>query len=135
MIIITNKFIPFGDYETINLFGVLFTKGYVCMKERNHEKIHTEQIKECSVLSFVIIGLLCCILNLSIFWILLSPITFYVLYFLEYFIIRFFHKKQINAYYDISFEEEAYANEDDFNYIKDRCPFSWIKYVKLKSKK
>ena len=27
MIVIKNKFIPFRGYETINLFGILFTRG------------------------------------------------------------------------------------------------------------
>lgn len=134
MIIIKNKFIPFGRYESINLFGILFTKGYVSMEEENHEKIHTEQIKECTCIGFAVITFLCWLFGVSILWWLACPCTFYVLYGLEYVLIRLFHKKQNDAYHDVSFEEEAYNNQDDIDYLKYRFPFSWIKYVKPKSK-
>ena len=37
MIIIHTRHFPFGNYTTINLFGILFI---------NHERIHTKQMKE-----------------------------------------------------------------------------------------
>ena len=37
MKIIKNKYIPFGHYETINIFGILFTKGELNKYEINHE--------------------------------------------------------------------------------------------------
>lgn len=133
MIVIKNKFIPFKGYETINLFGILFTKKDVDYVEYNHEAIHTEQILECTVLGLIIICFICSILNQSLLWLLISPFTFYILYGLEYLVIRLFHKKQNDAYHDVSFEEEAYINQDNLNYIKSRFPFTWIIYVKLKS--
>lgn len=33
-----------------------------------------------------------------------------------------------NGYMNISFEKEAYANEDDLNYLKNRKPYSFLKY-------
>lgn len=111
-LIIKNKIIPFGDYDTINLFGVLFTKeDQLSDRVINHENIHTEQMKE------------------------LLYIGFYIWYGLEYIIIRLFHKKQNGAYRDISFEEEAYNNEHNLDYIKTRKRYSWFKYIKIKSSK
>lgn len=110
--IVYNKIIPFGNYVIINIFGILFTKrkgGLFRTKDINHELIHTEQMKE------------------------LGYICFYLWYGIEYLIIRLFHKKQGDAYADVSFEEEAYVNENDFNYIKNRKRYSWIKYIKIKS--
>lgn len=133
MIVIKNKFIPFKGYETINLFGVLFTRGNVDEIELNHEKIHTEQIFDCFIIGIFIILGICFSFKFSICWILLSPCTFYVLYGLEYLAIRAFHKKQGDAYHDVSFEEEAYNNESNLNYIQTRIPFVWIKYIKIKS--
>ena len=133
MIVVKNKFIPFKGYETINLFGVLFTRKDVDYVEYNHEAIHTEQILECIVLGFVFIAILIHLFNLSRWWCVLSIGTFYILYALEYIAIRLFHKKQNDAYHDVSFEEEAYNNEYNLNYIKYRLPFNWIKYIKLKS--
>lgn len=110
--IIVNKIIPFGKYTTINIFGLLFTKipkGILRTDSVNHELIHTAQMKE------------------------MGFIFFYLWYGIEYLIIRLFHKKQGDAYKDVSFEEEAYANEKDFNYLNTRKHYSWFKYIKVKS--
>ena len=42
-------------------------------------------------------------------------------------------QKENDAYRDVSFEEEAYAHENDINYLTYRKPFAWIQYIKLKS--
>lgn len=132
MIVIKNKFIPFKGYETINLFGVLFTKGDIDYVEYNHEEIHTIQLIECMLLSMLIIAILAIIFNFSFLWVLLSIPMYYIQYGLEYICIRLFHKKQGDAYHDVSFEEEAYNNEHNLNYLNSRIPFAWIKYIKLK---
>lgn len=133
MIVIKNKFIPFEGYETINLFGFLFTRGDVDDIEYNHEDIHTQQLIECFIAGAIIIFAICAIFDCSLIWMLISPATFYILYCLEYAIIRVFHKKQGDAYHDVSFEEEAHNNEADLNYTQARVPFNWIRFVKLKS--
>lgn len=110
MRIIKTSWFPFGCYSTINLFGILFTKkDYLSTRTINHESIHTAQMKE------------------------MLYIFFYIWYGLEYIFIRIFHKKQNSAYHDISFEEEAYNNENDINYLVNRKHYTWLKYVKLKS--
>lgn len=110
--IIVNKIIPFGSYTTINIFGIFFTKhkkGILTNRTVNHELIHTAQMKE------------------------LGYIGFYLWYGIEYLFIRLFHKKQGDAYADVSFEEEAYYNQNDLNYLKTRKHYSWFKYLKIKS--
>lgn len=110
MIIIKNNLIPFGDYSTTNLFGILFTKEEsLSNKTINHESIHTAQMKE------------------------MGFIFFYLWYVIEYVLIRLFHKKQGDAYHDVSFEEEAYNNDDNLEYLKTRKHYSWLKYIKVKS--
>ena len=110
MKIIHNKLIPFGKYATINLFGVLFTKEKQLNKiDINHESIHTAQMKE------------------------MGYIFFYLWYVIEYICIRLFHKKQGSAYHDVSFEEEAYYYQYNLNYLNERKPYSWFKYIKIKS--
>lgn len=133
MIIITNKLIPFGSYDSINLFGIVFTKGAISETDKNHEAIHSEQMIELAMVTLVILSLLVFTINISWLWLLLSPCTFYVLYGLEYVCIRLFHKKQNDAYHDVSFEEEAYNNDDNLDYINNRSYFAWFKYLKLKS--
>lgn len=104
MKIIYNKYIPFKGFLAINLFGVLFVRGtYRSINARvlNHEKIHTAQMRE------------------------LGYLPFYLLYVLEW-LIRLFGKG--NAYRNISFEREAYDNEDNLNYLTTRLKWAmWRK--------
>lgn len=110
MIIVKNKIIPFGSYTTINLFGILFTKSdYLNPTTINHERIHTKQMLE-----LLIVG-------------------YYLWYIIEYIIVRFCHKKQNDAYHDISFEEEAHNNDNNLHYLDNRKHFAWWKYVRLRS--
>lgn len=72
----------------------------------NHEKIHLRQQLELLILPF------------------------YFLYVTEY-ILRFIYlKNSYQAYRSISFEREAYENEFDFNYLKNRKFWSFFKYMK-----
>lgn len=113
MIVIKNKWFPFGGYKTINLFGILFTKSKLDNITLNHEEIHTAQMKE------------------------MLFIFFYLWYSLEYLIIRLCNvkDKQNDVYHEVSFEEEAYNNEDNLNYLKTRKHYSWFKYLNINSNK
>ena len=99
-----NRFIPFKGFNAINIFGVVFVRYGATVSERTirHESIHTAQMKE------------------------MLYIFFYLWYVVEW-IIRLFMKG--NAYRNISFEREAYSNEDDVIYLEDRKRFAWIKYI------
>lgn len=68
----------------------------------NHEKIHIKQQGEMLV------------------------VFFYLWYFVEYFL-RIFGKS--NPYTSLSFEKEAYENENNLNYLKTRKFWSFIKYL------
>ena len=107
MKIIRNNYIPFQGYKAINLFGILFVRGNARISERTirHEAIHTAQMKE------------------------LWYVFFYLWYIIEW-LIRLFMKG--NAYRNISFEREAYDNEDNIIYIDSRKIFAWIKYLTKK---
>lgn len=71
----------------------------------NHEKIHIRQQLE------------------------LLIVPFYLWYFTEYLfrLLQFRNRKK--AYYAISFEREAYANEKDLEYLKSRPFWGFIRYV------
>lgn len=105
MKIIYNNIIPFPGYKAINLFGLLFVRKGAVMSEKdiNHESIHTAQMKE------------------------MLYIFFYIWYIIEW-VIRLFKKG--NAYRNISFEQEAYSNENNLEYLKDRKHYAWFKYIK-----
>lgn len=105
MKVIYNNIIPFPGYKAINLFGILFARkgSNIDNVTINHESIHTEQMKE------------------------MLYIFFYIWYIIEW-IIRLFKKG--NAYRNISFEQEAYDNENNLDYLKTRKHYGWFKYLK-----
>ena len=130
MIIIHNKIIPFGNYSTINLFTLLFTKkNKLSDRTINHERIHSSQIFEMGLVGCCLMLLIWLLTDISPWWILLGIPSFYFWYCIEYCIVRFFHLQQNDAYHDISLEEEAYLNDTDLNYHKCRKPFAWLKYI------
>lgn len=105
-----SNIIPFGGYLAVNVFGVLFVrkgkKDKVSDKVINHESIHTAQMKE-------------------MLW-----LFFYLWYGIEWFVRLFQHGDE---YRSVSFEREAYDNEDNMEYLKTRKRYAWFKYVKLKN--
>ncbi len=60
----------------------------------------------------------------------LLVIPFYLLYILMYLYNIVKYRNVFEAYMNIPFEKEAYANENNYTYIKKRKLFSWIKYFK-----
>jgi len=35
---------------------------------------------------------------------------------------------EIKAYLAVKFEKEAYLNQNNMNYLKERKPYAWLKY-------
>lgn len=128
--IIKNSLIPFGSYQTINLFGILFTKTELDEVDINHERIHTVQMLEIFGIAALIVIALIFLCGISPWWLLAATTIYYLLYGLEYLCIRLNHSKQNCAYHDISFEEEAYNNQHNLGYVMERKPFAWVRYLK-----
>lgn len=99
MRIVRNRWIPVKGFAAMNLFGVLFVRPEARITDTliNHERIHSAQMRE------------------------LGYAPFYVAYLCEW-IARLF--KPGNAYRQISFEREAYANERCPDYLSIRKPFA-----------
>ena len=104
MKVIYNRLIPFKGYKCINICSILFVRRGRFMSERDysHEAIHTAQMKE------------------------MLYVFFYLWYLVEW-IIRLFKKG--NAYRNISFEKEAYDNDEDLAYLDTRKPYAWLDYL------
>ena len=106
--IIENKYIPFKGFKLMNLFGFIFKRKNtqpVRDWELNHETIHTAQMKE------------------------LLYIPFYILYISEW-IFKFFKYSDLKtAYRNISFEKEAYAMQNDLNYLNHRKAYAQWRVV------
>src|SRR5437016_1007345 len=88
-------------YPFIILREKKFIEDVVIM---NHERIHHRQQVE------------------------LLIVPFYILYLLNYFFNRLRYATHDEAYRNIIFEREAYANESDFSYLKKRKLFSSFRY-------
>lgn len=54
-------------------------------------------------------------------------IPFYLWYFIEWIIKIFIYGKK--AYVNLSFEREAYDNDDNLDYLKTRKHYAWVKYI------
>lgn len=107
MRIVYNRFIPFGkNFLAVNLFGILFSKGRLSDDMLRHEEIHTAQMKE------------------------LLFIAFYLLYILEWIFRLIQYGFTVRAYYNISFEREAYDNMRNPMYLNSRRHFAFLTYIK-----
>ena len=121
-----NKFIPFPNFRAINLFGVLFVRGARPLTKvtLNHESIHSAQIAEVMIASVPFALLLWLFTNVWL-GILLVIASYYLWYVIEWLI----RLPKGNAYKNISFEREAYANENYSDYLNERKPFSFLEYL------
>lgn len=105
MKIVRTSILPFRGFTAINLMGVLFVHPgvYLSNELMNHERIHTAQQRE------------------------MLFVFFYMAYVVEW-LVRL--PMRGNAYRNISFEREAYANQRNPDYLRSRRPYSWRRYIK-----
>lgn len=108
MKIIYNDIIPFKGFKAVNLLGVLFVRNGATLTDIdiNHEEIHTAQMRETLYLGFYL-------------W--------YALEWLVRLVCNGF--KAHEAYRAVSFEREAYANQDDMQYLAGRRHYSFLGYM------
>ena len=131
----------FPSYKAITLLYNSFFKNRrnECYPEDiNHERIHQIQQIECSIIGLILGIILWLSFDISLWWVLVPTLGFFYLWYgIEYLIILCFVKwnKQNERYHDVSFEEEAHNNDKDLDYLEDRKPFAWFKYIKLRSYK
>ena len=117
MKVIKNSIIPFGYAKYINICGIIFTKSNklkLTKQEETHEGIHTLQGK-------------------YLLW-----IFFYLIYAIEWvikIIPALFSKSRGKygifqyAYRSCSFEQVAYYNQYNEDYLKTADPYEWTKYI------
>lgn len=107
LIIVTKYLIPKG-YRGLTIFPFVFLRNKKEVTNAvliNHEKIHIRQQLELLILPF------------------------FVWYGIEFLIRLLILKDKKQAYMNISFEKEAYQNENNTNYIKERDFYRFIKYL------
>lgn len=107
MRILPNSHIPFRGFQAINLCGVIFVrKEHFPLSEASmrHEKIHTRQIQE------------------------LAFVPFYLLYLAEWLFRSIQQRSFRQGYFAISFEREAYSNQEDPSYLQTRKRWAFVNY-------
>ena len=109
-IIIQNSNIPkylsvFINIGAITLYPFIISRGEMSETTINHEKIHLKQQAELLILPF------------------------YVLYVGWWVLGRLRGKDSSTAYYDIPFEREAYANDENQSYLSERKTWGWRDYI------
>jgi len=102
---ILNSLSWFFDLAGITLWPLIIIRPGAKETTINHESIHIKQQGELLVLPF------------------------YVLYLLEYIIRSIAYLNIDKAYENISFEREAYSNQDNPDYLISRKRYSWVKYL------
>ncbi|GEM55341.1 hypothetical protein B0A58_11625 [Flavobacterium branchiophilum NBRC 15030 = ATCC 35035] len=107
LLLISKYFVPKG-YVGITIFPFVFLKNKQLKNNKcliNHEKIHLKQQLE------------------------LLIIPFFIWYLIDFFIQYYRFKNKNAAYRNIVFEKEAYANEQNLNYLTERKMYDFLKYI------
>ena len=107
--IVRTSILPFHGFSAINLLGVLFVHHgvYLSNEMMNHERIHTAQQRE------------------------MLYVFFYIAYVLEWLVRQ---PMRGNAYRNLTFEREAYANQRNLDYLHHRPHYAWRRYVKRRAR-
>lgn len=105
-IIIQSKLMPKGF--CVNIFGTLWARdtSWIDKYVVNHERIHSAQQRE-------------------LLW-----IPFYVIYGIEFIVRLILVRNRMMAYYNISFEREAYTHGHDLTYLSRRKHYAWVRRIR-----
>lgn len=108
MILIVSKFLVPKGYRALTVYPFVFVRENGAEEDAvllNHEKIHCTQQKELLLIGFLI-------------W-----------YVLEYAFRRIQYVDHVAAYRSISFEREAYQNEQNLTYLSCRKKFKFTTFL------
>jgi len=105
MIIVSDRILKFFNFflSGVNASGITFFPFIICASDTKltPDFINHEKIHLRQQLELLII-------------------PFYIWYFIEYY---------TRGYDEVSFEKEAYGNDKNLNYLKERKMFSFLKYL------
>jgi len=108
MLLLVNKYLFRKRFVGLTLWPFIIMKRSELKNDEvfiNHERIHLRQQLELLILPF------------------------YIIYILEYLFRLLQYRDRYIAYRNISFEREAYKNEKDLNYLKNRPFWTFKNYI------
>ena len=97
------------DISAITLGLLVISRGEMDERTRNHETIHYQQYLDLLFVGFILVYL----------W--------------DWLVGLFWHRHGNIAYYSIRAEQEAYLNDNDYNYLENRKRWIWLWNHKVKS--
>ena len=101
--VILSKFAPI-NINAITLGPFVFSRGVLSERVKRHETIHFQQYIETLLIGFLLI------------------------YLYDYVRSGFKFGFNREAYLNIRFEQEAYDNDTDVDYLENRKYFAWLEY-------
>ena len=131
--VIINSIIPVKGFKAMAVWPFVFARHELSAKDENHERIHFAQQAEMMVVAAIIVAGGVIFSGLSPWWLLTSPLAFYVWYGIEWLVRMAVYRDRREAYRNISTEQEAYLHETDVEYLGARCHFAWLGYLFRKS--
>ena len=128
--VVFNDILPFKGFMAMCVWPVIFVRNQAAshynVVANNHEHIHAEQQKEMLAAGVLLAAVMFAFVG---WWSLLSLPLFFWWYGLEWVVRLIQYKDAHLAYRNISFEREAYSNEKDLDYLRQRKHFAWTKYL------
>jgi hypothetical protein len=106
--IVISRYFFYKNYVGLSLWPFIILKDVELQHDDvliNHEKIHLKQQQELFIFAF------------------------YFFYVLEWLVKTIWYLNGYRAYQNLSFEREAYANEDNLKYLDTRSSYCFIKYL------
>lgn len=107
MVVVFKHFF-YKNYVGLSLWPFIIVKEKQHISDQiliHHERIHLRQQRE------------------------LLIIPFFIFYLTEWLLRTILYLDSYRAYQNISFEREAYAHENDFDYLNKRKPFAFLDYL------
>ena len=128
--IVKNNIIPFDGFLAMTFIPWIFCRKALKDVDVNHEMIHARQQEEMLFVGIVLAAVFFLFIE---WWSLFFIPIFFWLYLIEWIIRLIIYQDKDEAYYNISFEQEAYDHEAEVGYLHVRLHFAWIRYIFKKS--
>lgn len=133
---IVNDILPSEEFTALTIWPLIFIQR---AKEKlfgkvaeNHENIHGKQQEEMLFIGIVLAVVLFLFID---WWSLLFIPIFFWLYIIEWMVRLIIYRDKDEAYYNISFEQEAYDHQDERYYLEVRKDFAWLRYVFIRTRR
>lgn len=129
---IDNPYLPVKDFRCLTALCLMLVRNDLAVpvdeQEMQHERIHAVQQFELLALALLLTLAAILLGGLSWAWLAAVPLVPFLLYGLCW-LLELLLPPRGQAYRNICFETEAIYNEADPQYLRNRKPFAWMRYI------